>query len=390
MSGKNFLYVSSILCLVFLSTSISLASPKDEVHTSKLHSFRLNTIAEGLAHPWSLAFLPDGKSILVTEREGRLRIIRNGRLLPKPIANTPDVFANGQGGLFDVILDPDYAKNKQIYLSYAKQDRTGAAGTEIMRAKLSGFELLFPRVIFKARPKLRSSHHFGGRMGFDTRKNLYLTTGDRGNRTSAQDSGNHLGSVIRISKNDGSPAPKNPFLSDTSGKFAPEVFSFGHRNPQGLAFEPGSSRLWVHEHGPKGGDELNLIQPGKNYGWPVLSFGRNYDGSIFTTRTTAPGMEPPVFQWTPSIAPSGMVFYEGKAFPKWKGHLFVGALKFRQIQRLEIKDGKLVGQEILLKDFGERIRDLRLGPDGMLYLLTDSDNGKLLRLEPVAQDSPDS
>jgi glucose/arabinose dehydrogenase len=376
---------SVITCLLLVFGAFAPLSSvwaEESVQRSLLHSFRVSTIAEGLAHPWSLAFLPDGRTIIVTERDGRLRIIRNGRLLPQSVRNTPIVSANGQGGLFDVVLDPDYPKNNQIYLSYAKSDEKGI-GTEVMKAELKGFELLNPKVIFRARPKVAGGRHFGGRMAFDQKKRLYLSLGDRGFRQTAQDPSNHLGSIIRIDKNKGDAISNNPFVDKDSSQFAVEIFSYGHRNPQGMAFRPGTNELWIHEHGPKGGDELNLIKAGQNYGWPKVSFGRNYDGSVLTKLSSAEGMESPVLQWTPSIAPSGMSFYQGTAFPNWKGNLFVGALKFRQIQRLEIKAGKVVSQEVLLKSLGYRIRDIRVGPRGMIYILTDSSDGKVLRLEPI-------
>jgi len=346
--------------------------------TSEEHDFRLVKVVEGLEHPWSVAFLPDG-GMLVTERPGRLRLVRDGRLLPEPVAGVPAVFASGQGGLLEVALHPQFAQNGLIYLSYAEPGE-GGASTALARAKLVQNRLEDLRVIFRQEPKTGSSVHFGGRIVFDRAGFLYLTLGERGEKDRAQRPDNHHGSVIRL-HDDGRVPADNPFAGKTGWR--PEKFDLGHRNQQGAALHPQSGVLWTHEHGPQGGDEVNSIRPGANYGWPVITYGVNYGiGTRIGEGTHKEGMAQPLYYWVPSIAPSGMAFYTGDRFPKWKGDLFVGSLKFELLVRLKLDGEKVAKEERLIKGAIGRIRDVRSGPDGYLYLLTDEAKGVLARLEP--------
>lgn len=337
------------------------------------------TLAENLNHPWSLAFLPDGR-MLVSERIGRLRLLSaSGELDPRPIAGVPAVVALGQGGLLDVALHPDFRKNGWVYLSYAGAGE-GGQGTEVARGRLVGHALRDVQVIFRMRPKSTTGHHFGSRLVFDRAGYLYITLGDRGEQERAQRLDDHAGSVIRL-HDDGRVPEDNPFVGQAGA--LPEKFTLGNRNMQGAALHPQSGRLWTHEHGPQGGDEVNVMRAGANYGWPVITYGRNYvTGTRIGEGTAKPGMEQPLWQWTPSIAPSGMAFYSGERFPGWQGSLLVGALRGEMLVRLELDGEKVVREERLLEGAVGRIRDVRVGPDGLIYLLTDSDNGRLIRLEP--------
>jgi aldose sugar dehydrogenase len=347
---------------------------------SELHRFSVRVIAEPLEHPWSIAFLPDGRK-LVTERPGRLRLINaDGRLDPQPITGLPPIADVGQGGLLDVVLHPDYARNGWIYLSYAGKNENGH-GTDVLRGRLKGHQLTDVQIIFRMLPKSRTGHHFGSRLVFDREGFLYITLGDRGDKDRAQRLDDHAGSVIRL-HDDGRVPRDNPFLSTPGAK--PEKWTLGNRNMQGAALHPVTGELWTHEHGPQGGDEINIMRAGQNYGWPVITYGRNYViGTRIGEGTEKPGMVQPVHHWTPSIAPSGMSFYTGRQFSRWQGNLFVGALKDQMLVRLELDGERIKRQEILLKNVVGRIRDVRTGPDGYLYLLTDSPDGQLLRLEPV-------
>jgi glucose/arabinose dehydrogenase len=340
------------------------AAPGETFNAKGGVRFRVVEVAGGLANPWALAFLPGG-DMLVTERPGRLRLIRGGRLEREPVEGAPKVAARGQGGLLDVVLHPDFARNRLVYLSYAG-DGGGGAGTEVMRARLGEGRMEEGKVIFRVDPKTGGGNHYGSRM-------LY--------RDQAQNLGNHLGKMIRV-KDDGTVPDDNPFKGKADAR--PEVFSYGHRNTQGLALRPGTSQIWQHEHGPRGGDELNLLKAGANYGWPKITYGVDYSGAIISDKKEAPGMEQPVVQWTPSIAPSGMAFYEGDKIAAWKGDLFVGALGLTHLRRIKLSGDRVAEQEVLLEDMGERIRDVRSGPDGFLYLVTDHPrNGRVLRLEPM-------
>ena len=348
-----------------------------QIQPSEQHSFRVVTLAEGLHHPWGLAFLPDG-GWLVTERRGRLlRVSADGTV--NQVEGLPEIVARGQGGLLDVVLDPAFADNGLVYLAYVAGE--GAVSTEIGRGRLGEGRLDDFEVILVSEPKLPGGHHFGSRLRFADDGTLFVTLGDRYSQMErAQDLGDHFGKVLRVNA-DGSAPGDNPY-ADTTGARA-EIYSYGHRNVQGLAVHPETGEIWIHEHGPRGGDEVNLLRPGANYGWPEITYGVDYSGLTITEHTHKPGMEQPVVYWDPSIAPSGMDFYQGSAFPNWQGDLFVGALKLRHLRRLEMDGDRVVSQEVLLRDLGQRIRDVRTGPDGLLYLLTDSRNGQLLRLEPT-------
>ena len=346
-------------------------------------------VAQGLENPWAVAFLPEGR-FLVTERPGRLRVVEaDGRLNP-PVAGLPWVAAGGQGGLLDVVLDRGFASNRTLYFCFSEPAPAGAAGnsTALARARLSEDRTRLDdlRVVFSQRPKVASSLHFGCRIveGMkDGRPDgtLFLTLGERFQRMQdAQTLDNHHGKVVRVGK-DGSVPRDNPFVGRAGA--LPEIFSYGHRNPQGATLGP-DGRLWMHEHGPQGGDEINLPQPGRNYGWPLITFGEQYGGGPIGAGITAgAGMEQPLHHWTPSIAPSGMAFLTSNRYGSaWKGSLFVGSLKFQFLNRVELSGAKVVREERLLGDLGERIRDVRQGPDGYLYVLTDNPKGRLMRLVP--------
>lgn len=347
--------------------------------SSRLHDFRVVTLIEGLEHPWSLAFLPDGR-MLVSERPGRLRLIENGRLHPEPIAGLPPIRAHGQGGLFDVVLHPDYRRNGWIYFSYAGPGPDLTSGTELARGRLKGHRLEDVEVLFRMTPKRSSGQHFGGRIVFDRAGFAYLTLGDRGDMQEAQNLANHLGTVIRL-HDDGRVPLDNPYVGRAGVQ--PEIFSHGHRNIQGAALHPVTGVLWTHEHGPQGGDEINILRPGVNYGWPVITYGVQYgSGARIGEGTHKPGMAQPLYQWTPSIAPSGLTFYQGAAFPRWQGDLFLGSLRSRMLVRLRLDGERVIDEERLLVGM-DRIRDVRVGPDGLIYLLTDAPRGRVLRLEPA-------
>ncbi len=338
---------------------------------------RVVTIARGLEMPWAIAFLPDGR-LLVTERPGRLRLVSNGAL-SAPLSGVPQVYSSGQGGLLDVALDPDFAANQLVYLSFAEPG-PGGAGTAVARGRLMGNALLDSQVIFRQMPKLSGGLHFGSRIVFDGRGHLFLGLGERYRRDEAQNLANHLGKLIRIDR-DGSVPADNPFLGRAGA--LPEIFSYGHRNIQGMTRHPETGALWLHEHGAQGGDEINLPRAGLNYGWPVITHGIDYNGSKIGEGSAKPGMEQPVLHWTPSIAPAGMAFYAGDKFPAWRGNLFVGSLKFRSLHRLELDGSRVTKEEVMLKPIGENIRDVRTGPDGFIYLATDNPEGRILRLEPA-------
>ena len=348
-------------------------------------ALRVQTVAGGLEHPWAVAFLPGGR-FLVSERPGRLRVVQADGALGPPLAGVPAVAAGGQGGLLDVVTDSDFARNRSIYFCFSEPGAGGSNGTALARARLAddGTRLEDVRVIFSQRPKVASRLHFGCRIvermvGGKPDGTLFLTLGERfSQRDAAQKLDNHLGKIVRVGK-DGAVPADNPFIGRAGA--LPEIWSYGHRNVQGAALAPDGT-LWTHEHGPMGGDEINLPQAGKNYGWPLVSFGLNYEGTpVGAGQSAAPGLEPPLHHWTPSIAPSGMAFLTSERYgPAWRGDLFVGSLKFQYLDRIELKDGKVVAEHQLLQDVGQRIRDVRQGPDGLLYVLTDSSDGRLLRL----------
>ena len=372
--------------LIALATAMLSWSPfgaaasTDRVFTSEQHRFRVVTLVRGLEHPWGLAFLPDG-DMLVTERPGNLLRIDAASRERRTIRGLPEIAAHGQGGLLDVALHPQFETNRWIYLSFAAEGE-GGIGTEVARARLRGERLEDVEVIFRALPKSRGGRHFGSRLVFDRHGYLYITLGDRGDRPRAQDIGDHAGSIIRIN-DDGSVPDDNPLVGKTGARA--EIFTYGNRNVQGTALEPDTGKVWAQEHGPQGGDEVNVLHAGTNYGWPVITYGRNYvTGTKIGEGTHKPGMAQPLHYWTPSIAPSGMAFYDGDAFPRWRGNIFIGALKFRLLVRLELKGEEIVHEERMLEDVLGRIRDVRSGPDGFLYILTDHGDGVLARLEPAS------
>jgi aldose sugar dehydrogenase len=363
---------------VFLSAACASA----QTFTSSAGAIVVETIAHGLEHPWALAFLRNG-SMLVTERPGRIRIVtRDGKLSP-PIADVPEVFAHGQGGLHDVALDRGYVQNGAIYFCFA-EPIAGGGRTSLARAKMvneGSPRLDDVAVIFRQQGSSGSSMHFGCRIVQANDGSLFLTLGEQfTQRDQAQNLGNHLGKTVRI-RPDGSAPPDNPFVKRPDAK--PEIWSYGHRNSQGAALHPQTGKLWMHEHGPRGGDEINIAEAGKNYGWPVIGYGIDYNGDKIHASTHREGMEQPLKYWVPSIAPSGMTFYTGHLFPKWRGNLFIGALIGKTLVRLEVSGETIDNEERLLQQLGERIREVRQGPDGALWLVTDSSSGRILRIAPA-------
>ncbi|MEN8687115.1 MAG: PQQ-dependent sugar dehydrogenase [Desulfuromonadales bacterium] len=376
---RNLTVLMRILSCTAAFLLLTAAARSPEVIKTQEHDLRIAEIATGLEHPWGLAFLPDGR-MLVTERPGRLRVIKDGRLATEPVAGLPPIEARGQGGLLDVALHPDFAENRLIYFSYAGSGE-GGVSTEVARGKLADHRLEDVQVIFRQQPKSKTGRHFGSRLVFDQAGYLYITLGDRGDRQRAQRPDDHAGSVIRL-HDDGRIPADNPFIGKQG--WQPEKFTLGNRNIQGAALHPRTGELWAHEHGPQGGDEINVIRAGVNYGWPVITYGVNYViGTAIGEGTHKPGMAQPLYYWVPSIAPSGMTFYTGDRFPRWRGDLFVGSLKDRMLVRLSLDGEQVVGEERFLHDALGRIRDVRQGPDGLLYLLTDENDGALVRLEPV-------
>lgn len=374
---------SSSFCLLLatLATLAAGAPDPDKVVNSEEANFRVETVAEGLEAPWGMVKLPDGR-FLITERPGRVRILENGKLLPDPVEGIPAVQAGGQGGLLDIRLHPDYAKNGWIYLAFSKGLPKGAL-TSVVRGRLKGNRFEDVETIFDppAEEASGAGVHFGCRIVFDGKGHVFFSIGDRGDVTTpanqAQRVDNVKGKVHRLN-DDGSVPADNPFVNQAGAR--PSIWSYGNRNPQGLVFQPGTGLLWETEHGPRGGDELNIIRKGENYGWPVVTFGINYSGKPITDRTSAPGMRDPVLQWTPSPAVCGMAFYTGKGFPKWEGNLFVSALAHTKIFRLQLDGEKVAHQEELLGGSG-RVRDVRCFDDGFLYVIYDQ--GKIVRLVPA-------
>jgi glucose/arabinose dehydrogenase len=346
--------------------------------------FAVDEIASGLQHPWGLAFLPDARMI-VTEKPGRLRIITDDGKVGPALKGVPKVDARGQGGLLDVTVDPQFAANRFVYLTFSEPGKVGENSTAALRGKLSddNSALEEATVIFSQRPKVASTGHFGSRLVFDEKGNILISLGERQQerfRGQAQDLASHLGKVVRI-KPDGSVPAGNPFASKAEA--LPEIWTYGHRNVQAAAINPASGELWTIEHGPRGGDEINIDRPGLNFGWPLVSYGVNYDGTpVNEGKQTIEGVTPPIYQWTPVIAPSGMIFYSGNAFPDWKGNLFVGGLAATSLVRLELQGDRVVHEERLLTSLGHRIRDVAQAPDGKIHVITDEDDGKVLRLAP--------
>ena len=368
--------------LLLLATAPAAVHAQDAISTEQAR-IKVSTIAEGLDHPWGIAFLSDG-SMLVTEKSGALRRVDKNGTLGKPIAGVPEVDARDQGGLLDITLHPNFAQNRLLYLSFSEPGESGNS-TAVAQAQLSEDhrQLNDLRVIFSQKPKLDSTMHFGSRIVFDREGRIYVGLGERSHeqfREQAQDLNSHLGKVVRLNE-DGSIPPDNPFVGRNDA--LPEIWSYGHRNIQAAALHPDSGTFWEIEHGPKGGDEVNIPQAGKNYGWPVVSHGVNYDGTpVGSGKKDAPGMEDPIYTWTPVIAPSGMIFYSGNAFPEWKGDLFVGGLRATALVRLELDGEKVVGEERLLTDLDYRIRDVTESPEGDIVVITDEDNGSIIRISP--------
>ncbi|MEQ8602600.1 MAG: PQQ-dependent sugar dehydrogenase [Marivibrio sp.] len=350
---------------------------------TQLAYLTVETHADGLMHPWGLAFLPDG-ALLVTERPGRLRLVEPNGAVSDPVSGLPEIEPVGQGGLLDVALDPDYAQTGRIFFSFSEGGARGTAGTAVASGVLdrAAGALSDVQILFRQEPKTHGGRHFGSRLVFGRDKTLFVTLGDRGERERAQDFTINRGQVIRINR-DGTIPADNPFVGVEGRR--PEVWSYGHRNPQGAALHPNSGALWLNEHGAQGGDEVNIPEAGKNYGWARVHYGEDYGGGQFGEGTKAPGMEQPVWYWTPSIAPSGMAFYTDDAVPAWTGDVFVGALKYRLLVRLDVENGRIIHEERMLEELGERLRAIEQGPDGALYLLTDARDGRVLRVTPRAK-----
>jgi aldose sugar dehydrogenase len=338
---------------------------------------RVATVVEGLEHPWSIAFLPGDEGILVTERPGRLRLVRGGALVPEPIAGVPQVRAQGQGGLLDVALHPDFASNRLVYLTYSKPGPRGAT-TAVARGRYEDGRLTGTADIFVAEAWGTGGQHFGSRIAFDRQGLLYLTIGDRGSGPRAQDLDDHAGTTIRL-HDDGRVPADNPFAGRADAR--PEIFTYGNRNAQGIVVHPETGEVWLNEHGPRGGDEINRVVAGANYGWPEVSFGSEYNGRPIPDPTPGRGFEMPVLHWTPSIAPSGMAVYTGDVFPQWRGDFFIGALAGQHLRRVRLDGTRVVEQEELAR--GQRLRMVRVGPDGLIYLLVDASRGAMLRIEPA-------
>jgi aldose sugar dehydrogenase len=369
-----------IACLIGCAPSAGQAqAPRSPTPAPVKDVVSVATVAKGIEHPWSLAFLPDGR-MLVTERPGRLRIVSSDGRVSEPVSGVPRVYASGQGGLLDVALSPTFDKDRLVYLSFAESGE-GGAGTAVARGRLGERALENLQVIWRQQPKVGGSNHFGSRIMFRRDGTLFVTLGERFNYSdSAQDLSTTLGKIVRINP-DGSIPSDNPFVSRAG--VSPEIWSYGHRNIQAAALEPETGQVWTVEHGARGGDELNHPEAGKNYGWPVISYGRHYSFLPIGEGTAKEGMEQPVYYWDPVIAPSGMVFYTGELFPDWKSNILIGSLTPGLLVRLVMKDSKVAHEERYLGDLGERIRDVRQASDGSIYLLTDARDGRILRLTPT-------
>ena len=371
-----------LAALILPAKTAPAAAEQTRAPAAQSSAVRVEVFAAGLEYPWSLQFLPGGR-LLVSERPGRLRIVAAGGRISPPLAGVPRVAAIGQGGLLDVALAPDFATSARIVMSYA-EPRGTASGTSIAIARLvpegDGGRLDDVKILFQQMPAVSGGLHFGSRLAFARDGRLFVTLGERNQRDSAQDTTNHLGKIVRIAA-DGSLPQDNPFYGQSSKRN--EIWSTGHRNVQAAAIHPATGKLWTIEHGPRGGDEVNIPGKGLNYGWPLIGYGIDYSGAKIHESTSRDGLEQPVYYWRPSIAPSGMAFYTGTLFPAWKGNLFVGALAGQALHRLVLEGERVVAEEILLQDRGERIRDVRQGPDGALWLLTDAANGRILRVVPA-------
>ncbi|AKA33919.1 PQQ-dependent sugar dehydrogenase [Flagellimonas lutaonensis] len=365
----------SLYFFVVLLTSSCAQKVDKGINLPSQINFTAESVVDGLQNPWGMAFLPDG-SILITEKSGKLIHFKEGKKVE--VANTPEVYDRGQGGFMDVELHPDYAQNGWIYFSYSSTDGEGSgANTAIMRAKLRDNQLTNKEILYKGVPNTTRGHHFGSRLEFDDEGYLYFSIGDRGNRDeNPQDITRDGGKIYRL-HDDGRIPTDNPFVGKSGAKTA--IYSYGHRNPQGLTKHPKTGEIWEHEHGPRGGDEINIIEKGKNYGWPVITYGINYSGTKITDETTRPGMEQPIYYWVPSIAPSGMTFVSSDKYPYWKGNLLVGSLAFQYLERLVLENNKVTYREKLLDGMG-RVRNVRQAPDGHIYVGIEGKG--IYRLEP--------
>jgi glucose/arabinose dehydrogenase len=374
--------VLAVTCLGFTHGSAHGATTIVQDAEPPNGTAQVEKVVDGLQHPWALAFLPDNEGILITERPGRLRLWRDGRL-SEPLLGVPEVYAKGQGGLLDVALAPDFAQNRRVFLGYAEQGDRGAAGTAVGVGVLSddASSIREFKVIFRQQPKLSSGAHFGVRLVFDRTGHLFIALGENNQRSTAQDLDKHQGKLVRLNT-DGSVPADNPFVGRDGA--LPEIWSYGHRNQQGAALNPWSGQVWTHEHGARGGDEVNIPQPGLNYGWPIATHGRNYSGLAIPEARGAivEGTEAPRYVWMRSPAISGMAFYDAERHPEWRHSLFIGALKDRALIRLTLQQDRVVAEERLLADLDERVRDVRVGPDGHVYVLTDAANGALYRVSP--------
>lgn len=372
------LAAAAVLVASAASVAPAAAQPTQagDVEVETAHGpIQIETVANGLVHPWGMDFLPDGR-VLVTERPGRLRIVSQDGTVSEPLGGVPTVFNQGQGGLLDVRLHPDFPENRWVYLTFAEPGEGGAASTAVARGRLEGRSLQGTEVIFRQLPKVTGGNHFGSRMVFTPDGKLFVGLGERFKFEPAQDLSSHLGKVVRINP-DGSVPQDNPFVGRADAK--PEIWSYGHRNIQGGALNPETGEPWFHEHGPRGGDEINIPEAGRNYGWPVVSWGRHYSGEPIPDPPTHPEFARSIHQWTPVIAASGMDFYTGTMFPEWRGDLLVGGLVARGVVRLDL-DGRTVTDEERIP-IGSRVRSVRQGPDGAVWVLTDEENGRLLRLK---------
>lgn len=341
--------------------------------------YRLETVAENLTWPWCIAFLPEG-DMLVTERDGDLHVIRAGILDPRPVPGVPPAYVRSQGGLFDVLLHPRFEENRLVYLSLA-HGTPDANATRVVRGTFDGTSLSNVETVFTVEPEKDTPVHYGGRMLFLPDGTLLLTTGDGFvYRESSQRLDSLLGKVLRLN-DDGTVPNDNPFVADAAARH--EIWTYGHRNPQGIAYDTDTGTVYLHDHGAQGGDELNVILPGSNYGWPIVTLGIDYTGARISPFREYPGTVPPIVDWTPSIAPAGLTYYDGDAFPEWRGDLFATSLMFNYVERVDLEDGDVVGQERMFEEIGERIRDVRMGPDGSLYVLTDSEAGRVVRVAPA-------
>ncbi len=379
-----------VLVMLLLAVGVLQAQAPAPIFETNAHRIRVVTVADGLSNPWSLAFLPNG-DLLVTERTGGLRLVKNGVLRPEPVAGTPEVRYRNHGGMMDVVLHPRFAENSLLYLTYSKP-REKEATTALMRARFDGTRLVGATDIFVADAWTTSDVNFGSRVAFDRDGTLYMTVGERNHPfpqnqgMSAQDVTTHMGKILRL-RDDGTVPPDNPFVGRPGHK--PEIYSYGHRNPQGITIHPQTGEVWASEHGPLGGDEMNIILPGRNYGWPLVSYGRNYDGTVLTEDTRRDGTEQPRFYWVPSIGITNVLFYTGDRFPMWRGQLLVAGHGAMQVQRVRLEGrGTNEREAILTPVLRRRFRDLRQGPDGLLYVVTSdigsqAKTGSVLRIEPA-------